>query len=96
MRNRLMRGLALGAASTMLAGGAALTVAGTASAAPTAPSVPSPDHPRPGHHNNHHCFWQQGHWTKVWHHGFWDKWGNWHHGYWVKFWVPGHWVCAHR
>jgi hypothetical protein len=97
MRNRLMRGLALGAASTMLAGGAALTVANTASAAP-APRPPAPNGQHQGNNDNdhHHCSWQNGHWSYVWHHGFWDRWGHWHHGFWVKVWFPGHWVCSHR
>jgi hypothetical protein len=108
MRNRLMRAAGIGAASTMLAGGAAFATAGAASAAP-APPPPGPAHNDSGHNQNHnqnhhqnhnrYCHQTRGHWQWVWHHG--SK-GHHHHshhshhGYWVKVWVPGHWVCNHR
>jgi hypothetical protein len=100
MRNRIMRGAAIGAASTMLAGGAAFATAGAATAAPTSPTVPSPTDPRPDHNNKHdnhkHCHWQKGHVKWVHHHAYKDRHGHWHHGFWFKVWVPGHWVCVSR
>jgi hypothetical protein len=77
----------------LLAGGAAVGLAGTASATPAPASVISSTQ----HDHHSKCEWHKGHWEKkwvkahwekklvhhkTWHSGHYDKHGTWHTGYW--------------
>ncbi|MFE5620056.1 hypothetical protein [Streptomyces sp. NPDC056524] len=97
------RRLVAGAAATgLLAGGAALGMSGTATAAPAPTSVATVV--TGDHHDRHErCEWKKGHWEKkvthhkTWHKGHHDKHGKWHKGYWEHerhfkwVYVPAHW-----
>ncbi|MGX1274318.1 hypothetical protein [Streptomyces phaeoluteigriseus] len=92
-----VRRLVVGLSATgLLAGGAALGVTGTASAAP-APTVAATTVAGDHGDQKDRCDWKKGHWekkwvkghwekkwhhTKTWHDGYRDKHGKWHHGYW--------------
>jgi hypothetical protein len=88
MRNTYVHAVAAGVVGTVLAGGAALAWAGTASAAPAPSSaVASATHATstasdedekcycPGHSDD-----KNGYWDKKWANGHYD--GKWHKGYW--------------
>lgn len=94
MALRAKRSLAVATASVLLAGGAALTTATEASAAPAhAPStVGNSQHHRVWHPGHWTKQWHPGHWRNVWHHGYWDHHHHWHHGWWSHQWIPGHWT----
>ncbi|MDI5967589.1 hypothetical protein POF50_034725 [Streptomyces sp. SL13] len=93
MAVRAKRFLAIATAGMFLAGGAALTTATDASAAPAhAPSSIS--------QSGHHRVWHPGHWTRQWHagswrnqwhNGYWDNHHRWHRGSMSRRWTPGHW-----
>ena len=100
MSGKILRTIAAGAASVVLAGGAMLSMAGAAQAAPvptrtTADHQPGAGHndPAPGRHqgpgDHRHCTWQRGYWTWTW------TWRH-HHRVKVRQWVPAHWECDHH
>jgi hypothetical protein len=89
MRNRLSQALAIGAASAALACGIALSPAGVAAAAPSAPVTAS-------HVTKARCHSTGGRWVRVWHPRSRDRRGIWHNGYWSRAWVKGHLVCGRR
>lgn len=87
MANRIVRALALTAASVALAGGTALTAAQSASAAPERGHVAAHHSSKPS------CHRHGGHWTRVWHAGYWGRGHRWHAGHWTRVWHPGYRDC---
>ncbi|MFI9649281.1 hypothetical protein ACIHAA_23655 [Streptomyces sp. NPDC052040] len=87
MTGVIKRWIAVGTASLALAGGAALTASGTASAASLAPAQHKPV-------RHVHCHVVPGHWTRTWHRAYRDHKGHLHAGYWTRTWHPAERVCS--
>ena len=85
MTDGFKRALALGVAGVALAGGAVLTMVGTATAA-------APDHHTPIAHSR--CQEAKGFWTRDWHPAQRDRDGKWHAGFWTRTWHQAHPVCS--
>lgn len=86
--NRLVRLLAVGAASSVLAGGIAFTSATAASAAPASPTVSTRTSP---HHRT--CVARPGHWSRTWHKAYRDSKGHRHAAHWTRSWRAATRVC---
>ncbi|MEY9988045.1 nitrous oxide reductase [Streptomyces sp. V4I8] len=80
MPERLKRLLVLSTTCLALAGGAAVSTAGTAAAAPSSPTAVAAD----AQADSHPCYWQQGYWSWEW---------SYYYGQWMWVWHPGYWVC---